>query len=327
MRLTTISLGAFLAIAPPAIADEAQCDANPLYVLTGPASIPLGGSDLLEFNTQHTIATLLFVSLGPGPSSTPYGVFCLDFPVPLVWFFITDPSGYFGITIRVPDNPKLDCLDIFMQFAVCNLEDPTQRGISNHIKIELGGTCVEQCPDTAFDDQYAQNEGGHALYLPGLGTQYRFMDDTGRFTEHVELGTGLLSGIVENDGEPGNKWDVHVEFSGRVDPADAGFPPPGSPYRQLDPSAYIENGGPVDTSGWYYYVVTSGVLTGLENNAGATVIFGNIGPAYQVGFGASGKNVDYGASGWFAGIYTDPTGQDYSVAGDINIDLKDCELP
>ncbi len=319
-----LSAMAAAALSSVARGDGAQCDSNPLFVLTGPSTIPLGGSDLLEFNTQHTTPGLVFVSLGCGPTSTPYGTFCLDFPVPLVKFFISDSAGYYSVPLKVPDNPKLDCLSLYIQYAVCNTGDPTQRGISNHLKLTLGGTCVERCPEAAVEDQqYSQNGGGHAFYIPGLGTQYVFIAD-GMFEEHVELGTGRLTGFIEQVGEPGNQWQVEVDLGGRVDPGDASYPPAGSPYKQLDPSAYVENGGPIDTSLWYYYETTDGLLTGLGNNAGALISFSRMGPAFQVGFGANGKNLNYGGSGWFTGTYTDAAGQTYGISGDINIDLNDC---
>lgn len=326
MRFRFLScLAGSLLLPAAAYAENGQCDSNPLYVLTSPPSLPLGGKGLLEFNTQHSIPGLLMVSLGCGPSSTPFGTFCLDFPIPFVHFFISDAAGYYSVPLTVPNNPKLDCLEIFMQFAVCNTQDPTQRGISNHINLHLGGQCTENCPETAFEDQYAQNDGGHIFYIPGLGADYRFINDTGLFSEHVDLGTGLLTGIIENEGEPGNQWDVRVEFSDRINPGDPNYPPPGSPYRQLDPSAYIENGGPVDTSTWYYYVTTVAVLTGLGNNAGTMIHFDNTGPAFQVGFGANGKNINYGGSGWLIGTYTDINGNNFNVGADINMDLFPCQ--
>jgi hypothetical protein len=321
---TLLSVAASLMFAAPALAQN--CDSNPLFVLTGPTTIPLGGSDVLMMNTQHSIPSLLFVSLGGGPTDTPYGTFCLDFPVPFVYFFLTDASGMFSLPINVPNNPALDCLQIFLQFAVCNTSDPTQRGISNHIVIELGGPCIDTCPEASIEDPlYSTNGGGHAFYIPGLGIKYVFINDSGLFHEHVTLGTAELTGIIENEGEPGNQWDVHVDFSVRINPGDIGYPPAGSPKKELDPSAYIENGGPIDTSTWYYYEVTQCLLTGLGNNAGAVVNFVRMGPAFQVGFGANGKNLNFGASGWLQGTYTDPSGTDHDIYGDINIDLNPCQ--
>ncbi len=116
---------------------------------------------------------------------------------------------------------------------------------------------------------------------------------------------------------------MSVQFNGFTTTA-----PAGSPKKEFSASAYIENGGPIDSAGWWYYTALTGTLTGTGNYAGAVINITNTGPAFQVGYGANNKNSHYGFSGWFnwtvaqqpsAGGSLTATGQ-----GDINSDLIEC---
>ena len=64
--------------------------------------------------------------------------------------------------------------------------------------------------------------------------------------------------------DPSKCFTVDVQLSGRTSIA-----PPGSPKKDLKDCAYSENGGPVDTSTWYYYTNYTGTLTGCGSLAGA----------------------------------------------------------
>ncbi len=170
----------------------------------------------------------------------------------------------------------------------------------------------------------ALNNGpnGHALYLPGIGTDFVFVPSPGSFVTAAD-GTAHLTGTLRSISNPNNAFTIDVHFSGYTTVAG-----PGSPKEELNGSAYVQNGGPVDPSTWYYYTAYTGTLTGIGNYAGAVFSLMNTGPAFQVGAGANGKNANRGASGWFiwnavsqptVGSNLQSTGQ-----GDINIDLPDC---
>lgn len=140
---------------------------------------------------------------------------------------------------------------------------------------------------------------GHAfLMLGGVGTDFVF-DAPGHFDEHVD-GTALLSGTIASLANPGRRFAVEMEMSSRVDPGDVGYAPFGNPYKELMPAYYYINGGPIDTLFWHYYKQVAGKLTGMDDYAGALVTFTGMGPALQIGYGASGKDLSYGVASWLA---------------------------
>ena len=142
-------------------------------------------------------------------------------------------------------------------------------------------------------------------------------------------GTATLTGTIYRASHPTWLFDANVTFSGRVDPGAYGYAPAGSPKRELAPNAYVELGGPVDTNAWRYYQATSGRLTGAGALSGALIDLSRMGPAFQVGVGANGKNVKHGASGWLdVRVKTQPTTGIClpwcGLQGDINIDTAEC---
>jgi hypothetical protein len=124
---------------------------------------------------------------------------------------------------------------------------------------------------------------------------------------------------------PNARFAVDVDFSSLVLPGNAGYPPAGSPKKELLASAYIENGGPIDPSFWRYYENFQGTLTGEGDFDGGVLDVSRVGPAFQVGIGANGKNVNLGASGWmnFAVTAQPNLGGPWTGGsdGDFNIDL------
>lgn len=183
------------------------------------------------------------------------------------------------------------------------------------------------CPGPALaDPAWGGGGGGHAFTLPGIAGDLVF-EPGASFVPHAD-GSATLSGRLVRKSDPAKRLDALVTLTGRIDPGDADHPPAGSPKLELDDDAYVENGGPIDTGTWHYYEVTDGLLTGLDAWQGALIHISRMGPAFQVGLGASGKNTAYGASGWLdvqvlqqpaSGSPLVPSGH-----GDINIDLFDC---
>lgn len=182
--------------------------------------------------------------------------------------------------------------------------------------IDVGGNCP-MCPSSTAT---------HALYLPGIGTSFVFEGSPTWVTD--QCGTASLHGSVVASDDPAKKFFIDVAFLGKVSSGNAAYPPAGSPKLELDPSAYSANGGPVDPGNWHYYTTVVGTLTGQGDYLGAMIDITRFGPAFQVGFGANGKSLQYGASGWldvsvvqqpWAGPALQPSGP-----GDININLEEC---
>lgn len=168
--------------------------------------------------------------------------------------------------------------------------------------------------------------GGHAMYLLGVGDDFVFQPG-GQFNEFGD-GTATLQGVLARTNDPSQRFLVNATFTGRLDPADAGYPPPFSPKLELAPTAYVSNGGsPVDTNTWHYYLTTNGTLLGQGAFAGALVAFDRMGPAFQVGLGANGKNLNFGGSGWLnLYLQAQPTNGPQlpnAFIGDFNFDLGD----
>lgn len=170
---------------------------------------------------------------------------------------------------------------------------------------------------------------GHAIWMPGLqvGLQAPPCDpsfgaaagtDGNKFTVQPSANIPVASFVEDASGNA--TLTAHVQSSFQ----NAGFdmvvqfnnstttPCPGNPVLELCSGCYVapfnasapnctgSNCGCVDPNTWHYYSLVTGTLTGTGNYAGAVV---TLTPAmmgcFQVGNGASGKNVDYGFSGWF----------------------------
>ncbi len=181
------------------------------------------------------------------------------------------------------------------------------------------------------DPTYGRYSGGHAIWLPGLATDSRWVfEGDGRFTE-VDLTTATLTGTIQNASDSSLRMTVSMRFKQYA----AGDPTP-SPKKELTAAAYTATGGGIDTSTWHYYRIVDGVsFTGLGSLAGLEIELEHR-PAdesygYQVGDGANGKNLRYGMSGWFdwavtgtsvPAAYAGKTG-----VGDVNINLDPVPEP
>ncbi len=192
----------------------------------------------------------------------------------------------------------------------------------NRTDVDFGYKFVSCVIRAGYDPDYMGAAGGHAFWFPGIATDLVFFPDPGSMT-FTSDGSFRLTGSLKSIADPNKGFTVDVTFTG------ATFTPPsGSPKKEFPASAYSENGGPVNTSGWLYYPTFTGTLTGTGTWAGAKVNIVRAGPAFQVGNGANNKNLNFGGSGWFtwtvtqqptAGGSLQTTGQ-----GDINVDMVDC---
>ena len=171
------------------------------------------------------------------------------------------------------------------------------------------------------DPAYDQYPSGHAFYLPGIGTDFIFTPVPGSFVANAD-GTAQLTGLLRSISNPNNAFTVEIQLGGY-----SATPPDGSPKLELLPNAYVQNGGPIDPSTWYYYTTLTGTLTGIGNYAGAVIDITRFMQAFQVGVGANGKNTHFGASGWFnVNVISQPASGTLTPTdrGDIDIDLGDC---
>lgn len=182
------------------------------------------------------------------------------------------------------------------------------------------------CSLNGSGDEYVQWNTFHAFVLLANLGEFQW-SAPGLFVEHAD-GTASVSGLIHKDTDPNKSFKVELQLSSRVDPGDPAYAPPGSPKKELLPSAYINNGGPVDPSTWHYYTSLTGTLLGTGVFTGAELSVAGTGPAVQVGFGANGKNVEYGLSTWlqFTVVSHPDVGPNFQLStfdGDANLDLSE----
>lgn len=194
------------------------------------------------------------------------------------------------------------------------------------VNVDLGGDCGDCAKESLQQPGFGSSVGGPAFWLPGLGTDFVF-SPLGAFHEYPD-GTATALGTIHSQSNPQVRFAVDLHFDQRVNPGDANYPPAPSPKKELVPSAYVENGGPIDPATWHYYQGISGTLTGLDAMAGAQIQLAPFMMAAQVGVGANGKNSAYGASFWMTGtVLTQPSlGGPIVFTGhlDANFDLSEC---
>lgn len=178
--------------------------------------------------------------------------------------------------------------------------------------------------DAAHDEQpFSGSHSRHAITLPGITNTLVFVSG-GQFTERPD-GTARLTGVAAELSDPARAFYVDLRLEQRVTDLEPGFPPAGSPKLELNAPSYVAHGGPIDPATWTYYREFHGSLVGLRALAGARLEVARRGPAFQVGYGASGKNGRFGAAGWLDTVVVEqPSSGPFiggTTGGDINIDL------
>jgi len=178
---------------------------------------------------------------------------------------------------------------------------------------------------TAYNDAFGPHPDGHSLTLHGLKLDF---ESDGRFEDNGA--TASLTGTVSTNGGA-DGYVVDLSFNSFTGP---------SPKLELIDSAYASNGGPVDPSTWTFWdLIEGGVSTIMGFGAFDGLDFGVISRpidssyAFQSGFGANGKNIGNGFSGWIflEGLNANSIAANPCTNGsrvcDFNIDLSPVPLP
>ena len=190
--------------------------------------------------------------------------------------------------------------------------------------MSLGHAQTYMVGETAVPDPSVSNSlGFHSLFLPGLGTDFVFRAG-GNFTFDATGDNAVLTGVAYRVNKPDDVIIVNFRFGGRVNPGDPGFPDPATLHYELIPSAYMANGGPVDPAQWSFFETMTGEFFGQEALYGFRATTVRTGSPMQLGFGANGKNTNFGLSGWINSTVTSQpvVGPPITLgAGDLNIDL------
>jgi hypothetical protein len=94
-------------------------------------------------------------------------------------------------------------------------------------------------------------------------------------------------------------------------------------HKELASVAYVQAGGPVDASSWLFFMVDTASSSITNSDGTSIVISTQMGMPAQVGIGANGKNIRFGASGWFDYEVMKNGASVFNGSMDINLDL-DC---
>lgn len=168
--------------------------------------------------------------------------------------------------------------------------------------------CVPGFNITNAEDNYAVTYKSAGA---GVDPKYTFVDPTGVFVEDAQLASAVVGGQIRRSDQSSLDLCTFAAIFTR----DYTY---NMPHKELPSSSYKENGGPIDTSLWRYYSLVSG---SVECPTFTTTIATYEGMDLQVGYGASGKNVNFGASAWFE--YNNTANGQIIDRGilDINVDL------
>ena len=168
----------------------------------------------------------------------------------------------------------------------------------------------------------------HVAWMPHIPGGSDFIQAGDITFNEFDDGTARLFGSVVSETDADKQWDFNVWFEGASSTSGTG-----GPKKELTPSSYVNNGGPIDPSTWYYYDFHSTKASTFTGVAGSFFDgksfeiddFTNGAHRVQVGYGANGKNDNRGLSTWFKyeGDYTS-TGTQH---GDFNIDLIAKSVP
>lgn len=174
--------------------------------------------------------------------------------------------------------------------------------------------------DRSSESRYG---GGHAFWLPELVSGGKFVFDSTAIFNEFDDGTAHFTGSIVAANDADKQWDFDLWF-------DSSSEGSGGPKRELNSSAYVENGGTIDTDTWSYYNFSSTRDSVLTADAGTFAgqslslsDFTNGRYPLQIGLGASGKNLDFGLSTWFA--YEGD--QSSTRHADINVNLVAQTVP
>jgi hypothetical protein len=163
-----------------------------------------------------------------------------------------------------------------------------------------------------IDPALSDTSRNSSLTLGPLGNGWILSNDA-TFEEYGN-GSARLKAAAFKSGSTSQSLNLIVSFTGRTD-----TPPTGNPVRLLYPSAYVDKGGPIDPSLWYYYRTLSGAVFTVANDR--TVLRSPLGStrATQFGIGANGHNGSLG-------VYSESLADDGSAQGDsvLTFNLHDC---
>ena len=212
-------------------------------------------------------------------------------------------------------------------FRVEVLAQPAQR-LRIHERTRAGSFAlrvrrgVSTGVESAFALPAVDGGAGQALALPGIADDFAFVE-LGQLREFAG-GRACLEGRLQSVSRPELGFDLRIDYRARV----AGDELVVRDHR-LPSTAYAARGGPVRPELWHYYRRAQGILVGTGDLAGSVIELRSRRGALQVGLGANGRNLDYGATSSFElEARSGPVGSeawvpDYFPGGELHVDLTD----
>lgn len=290
----------------------------------------IGDTAMMDYQGTPGESLWLLLDKNVGPTTVP-GIATFDVALgpDLVYFYlgVVGGQGAFSGTRTFDCNSKHFGGPTYVQALSYNPQVPDSFKTSNMVTLDIvKGDACNNCPRTPVQDPiFGLTPGGTAVYLHGIGNDFVFAP--GASWAQYQDGTARLQGEIYRTSNANERFLLDVAFSRFSFSGSGAFPPAGSPKLELAPAAYWDQGGPVDPNNWHYYGAFSGLLIGLNDFAGGTLAIDRMGPAFQVGIGANGKDITHGGSGWLnVNVLTQPTSTTWTPTGggDINIQIGEC---
>lgn len=243
-------------------------------------------------------------------------------PMTQIGFGANGKNGNFGLA---------NWFDATIESASGNLPEGVSIGqvFRGDVNIDLPDECppvllASQCSVAAAPDAYSKSDITHSILISNIPDRELLFEPEAR-VDTFDNGDIVITGTVVGT-HSGARLNVVLEYTNATDTS------PDAPRRDLIRSAYIENGGPIDTTTWTYFEGFSGTFTGVEGDATFDgVVFDAVirGELPQLGFGANNKNLNFGLNNWFdvTVVEAPESGSRFSVGdtfiGDVNIDIND----
>ena len=168
--------------------------------------------------------------------------------------------------------------------------------------------------------------GGHAIVTP-FSDKMIFTNNPAPVYSTFPDGTATITGRVRGKANKKIKFDVVLRLSDKM-----GYETnTDKPKEELNDSCYVDEQGEIDPSTWFFYGTAEGTMTALEDSYydGTVIQITRTGPPAQIGYGANGKNTNYGFSMWFdyecvGESCSDELIQPANRHADFNLDVAEC---
>ncbi len=195
-------------------------------------------------------------------------------------------------------------------------------------------TAIYSVSDSLRDGRYAYGPTDRfSIFFPGWDFNtsiHMHAEENAQFTEYDDK-TARLKGtfsFLNKQTDMHEVWEAEINFRAvnLTSSHSRNQTLNQNPYLELKDEMYqtTEQVGLVNVETWHYYNVSGGKLKRLSPNTNAHVVITprNDMPPFQIGKGANGRNINFGASGWVKWTLFELNKAPKFTESDINIDLE-----